>query len=64
MFACICHAVDEHQIHAAVHEGADTLLDVARLTGAGTGCGGCHDRIEDLIEARCGACPRASQRVA
>jgi bacterioferritin-associated ferredoxin len=50
VYACICAAVDEGEVLAAVD--------------AGTGCGGCHDRIEDLIDLRCGACPLAGQRVA
>jgi bacterioferritin-associated ferredoxin len=57
MFACICAAVEEREILAAVDMGADSLYAVSQATHAGTGCGTCHDRIEDLIEARCGACP-------
>jgi bacterioferritin-associated ferredoxin len=64
MYACICAAVDEGEIFAAVDAGADTISAVSQVTRAGTGCGSCHDRIEDLIEIRCGACPLAGQRVA
>ncbi|SOD72843.1 bacterioferritin-associated ferredoxin [Jatrophihabitans sp. GAS493] len=64
MFACICHAVTEDQIGSAVDSGADTIDEVGCLTGAGTGCGTCHDRIEELIELRCGACPLAALQVA
>jgi bacterioferritin-associated ferredoxin len=61
MYACICAAVDEDDIAQAVDSGADSIPAVSRMTQAGTGCGGCHDRIEDLIEARCGVCPLAPQ---
>jgi bacterioferritin-associated ferredoxin len=64
VFACICAAVDEGEVLAAVDAGADTISAVGQLTRAGTGCGSCHDRIEDLIELRCGPCPLAGQRVA
>ncbi len=64
MFACISAAVEEHDILAAVDQRADSIKAVASATRAGTGCGSCHDRIEDLIELRCGVCPLADQEVA
>jgi bacterioferritin-associated ferredoxin len=64
MFTCICHAVTETEIIEAVDNGADTVEAVAEATGASTGCGSCHDRVEDLIELRCGPCPLAQLRVA
>lgn len=64
MFACICHAVTEHEIRTAVDDGAGSVPEVGYATGAGTGCGSCHERIEDLIEERCGVCPLATARVA
>jgi bacterioferritin-associated ferredoxin len=64
MFACICAAVDEAEILAAVDGGAHTVFAVGCATRAGTGCGTCHERIEDLIEERCGACPLVGLQVA
>jgi bacterioferritin-associated ferredoxin len=64
MFTCICHAVTEREIIEVVDSGADTVDAVAYATGASTGCGTCHDRIEELIEERCGACPLVGLRVA
>jgi bacterioferritin-associated ferredoxin len=64
MYACICAAVEERDIHAAVDQGADTVFAVSCATRAGTGCGSCLDRIEDIIEARTGICPRLTQLVA
>lgn len=60
MFACICHAVSDHQIADAVDGGAVTVEQVGAATRAGTSCSVCHDALEDLIDARCGACPLAA----
>ncbi len=64
MYACICAGVDENEIIAAVDNGADNLFAVVQATRAGSGCGSCHDRIETMIELRCGPCPLARQAVA
>ena len=60
MYVCICHAVTDEQIHSAVDAGADTLETVADATRAGTGCGTCHDHVEEILETRCGTCPLAA----
>ncbi|MET0740710.1 MAG: (2Fe-2S)-binding protein [Candidatus Nanopelagicales bacterium] len=60
MFACICHAVTEAAVVEAVDAGADSLEAISEVTFAGAGCGMCHDRIEDIVEERCGACPLAA----
>jgi bacterioferritin-associated ferredoxin len=64
VFACICAAVDESEIIAAVDQGADTVYAVGCVTRAGTGCGSCVDRIQDLVDWRCGTCPLAVAQVA
>ncbi|SDJ36489.1 BFD-like [2Fe-2S] binding domain-containing protein [Frankineae bacterium MT45] len=64
LFACICHAVTEDQIGHAIDSGAGSIEAVGLQTGAGTGCGTCHDRIDELIELRCGSCPLAALQVA
>ncbi len=64
MYACICHAVTDHQVGDAVDAGAVTVEAVGAATLAGTSCGVCHDTLDELIEARCGACPLAGLRVA
>lgn len=64
MFACICAAVDEGEIIAAVDQGADTVYAVGCVTRAGTGCGSCIDRIQDLVDWRCGTCPLTVAQVA
>jgi bacterioferritin-associated ferredoxin len=59
VYACICHAVSDHQVVDAVDAGATTVQEIGDVTKAGTSCGTCHDTLEDLIEARCASCPLA-----
>jgi bacterioferritin-associated ferredoxin len=64
VFVCICHVVTEDELGAAIDDGAHTVAAVSEATKAGASCHSCHDRIEDLIEERCGTCPLANMRVA
>jgi bacterioferritin-associated ferredoxin len=41
MIVCICKAVSDRQIRAAVKGGATRLTDLSRQTGLGTCCGKC-----------------------
>lgn len=52
MYACICHAVPMADVVACVEAGAADEQAVGEATRAGTGCGGCLDRICELISAR------------
>jgi NAD(P)H-nitrite reductase large subunit len=61
VFACICRAVTDDEVCAAIDEGATTVEAVGDATRAGTGCGGCQDYIEDLL---CERCPLAQLQVA
>ncbi len=63
MYACICHAVTEHEVADAVHAGATTVEAIGQRTRAGTSCHTCHDTLDDLIDS-CGACPLARLAVA
>ena len=45
MFACICFAVTDDELDAAIEAGARTEEEVGDACGAGTGCGSCLDRI-------------------
>jgi len=56
LYACICHAVTDDQVVAAVDAGAGSVDAVGEATFAGTGCGGCHPTLEELIQA-CAGCP-------
>jgi bacterioferritin-associated ferredoxin len=60
MIVCLCRAVSDRAIHAAVAAGAASPGEVARACGAGTGCGRCWEQLDRLVaEARCASCPVA-----
>jgi bacterioferritin-associated ferredoxin len=50
MFVCMCRAVTENQILASIRAGASTVEEVSDRTRAGTGCGGCLDTVEMILE--------------
>jgi bacterioferritin-associated ferredoxin len=41
MIVCVCKAVSDRHIRAAVKDGADSLRDLTRDLGVGTCCGKC-----------------------
>jgi bacterioferritin-associated ferredoxin len=41
MIVCVCKAVSDRHIRAAVKDGATRLQEVSRKTGLGTCCGKC-----------------------
>jgi NAD(P)H-nitrite reductase large subunit len=47
---CFCGSVTAGDIKAAVEAGNTTLEAVQEATGASTHCGGCADKVKDLIE--------------
>jgi bacterioferritin-associated ferredoxin len=50
VYACICHAVTDREVVERVHAGADTVDSVADACQAGSGCGTCHEHLEQLID--------------
>lgn len=64
MFACICNAVTDDQVTAAIDAGATSVDAIGQATKAGTTCGCCQDHLEDLIFERCQNCPLAGLRAA
>jgi bacterioferritin-associated ferredoxin len=55
MYICICNAVTDRQIRAAVAAGAASLSDVSMQLGVGAGCGCCREAAEQLIHrSACG----------
>jgi len=49
MYVCICNAVTDKMIRAAVAEGAATLADLNRMTGCSGCCGSCADLAEEVL---------------
>ncbi len=52
VIVCHCFGVSDRRILAEAGLGAGDSHDIARRCGAGTDCGGCTNRIEDLLEIR------------
>ena len=60
MYVCICARVRECDLRTAIKCGARTEESVGDACGAGTGCGSCLDRIDDLIAEAAKADTRAA----
>ena len=48
---CRCHCVEEHEIEALADQGCD-VAEIARRTGATTGCSGCRLQVEAIVASR------------
>lgn len=54
MYVCICARVQECELRAVIRRGAHSDEAVGESCGAGTGCGTCVDRIDELIGEEAG----------
>lgn len=56
MYVCICNAVSDQQVKAAVAAGARSLGELSLQLGVGAGCGCCRDAAQEYIlsAGRCG----------
>ena len=50
MYVCLCRAITDKEICDAVDAGAHSIGEIAETLGAGTGCGGCREYTQDLID--------------
>ncbi len=50
MYVCVCLAVTESEVEAAIARGAHTREAVTRACRAGGDCGACHGMIDLKIE--------------
>jgi bacterioferritin-associated ferredoxin len=64
VFVCQCTAVTDHDVVEAVDDGATNVGDVGYFTGAGTGCGGCHESIQAILDRHRAEAPRVALAVA
>jgi len=51
---CHCKQVSFGDIRRAMVGGARTLEEIQEITGAGTGCGGCIEKVEKILAVACG----------
>jgi bacterioferritin-associated ferredoxin len=49
MYACICRAVTEEDVHSEACRGIRTVRELAATSGAGTDCGSCVKRLTCLL---------------
>lgn len=47
---CQCRSVSDRVVRAEVSGGATTVADVVARCGAGSDCGGCLRRLQQLVE--------------
>jgi bacterioferritin-associated ferredoxin len=50
MFVCMCRSVTEAHIRACISAGASTVEELSERSLAGTGCGGCLETVELILE--------------
>ncbi len=49
MYVCVCLAVTEETVNAAIADGARTSAEVTAACRAGGDCGACHEMIQSMI---------------
>ena len=67
MIVCICRKVCDRTILRVIQSGAESVDDVSDACRAGSGCGACHEQIQELLDDAStsgeGGCPRRAQPV-
>ncbi len=63
MYVCICRAVTEETVKAAIQGGAHSVEAVTGACCAGDDCGSCHQIIEQMIEAHTGQPAKPSRHL-
>ncbi|BDV34799.1 nitrogenase iron-molybdenum cofactor biosynthesis protein NifE [Methylocystis iwaonis] len=61
---CSCNLISVGAIEDAIRDGANDVAAVGKATAAGTGCGGCQERIAALLEAASNASAVAAPQAA
>jgi bacterioferritin-associated ferredoxin len=50
MYVCVCKAVTDKEVRAAIEGGAETVCQVTAACAAGGDCGACKGMIQDMID--------------
>ena len=50
MYVCLCAAVTDRDIQAAIDQGARSVADVTQSSGAGSRCGSCRPTIASMLD--------------
>jgi bacterioferritin-associated ferredoxin len=59
MIVCVCKAVSDRHIRAAVKDGANSLRDLTRELGVGTCCGKCLPEAKTALCTALNSCGSA-----
>ncbi len=52
MYVCVCRAITDTDIEAAIDGGVNDLAQLEEHFGVGTGCGTCRETAQTLINQR------------
>jgi assimilatory nitrate reductase electron transfer subunit len=55
MIVCHCNGVSDRTIRRALRTGCRTRGEIARACGAGRGCGGCREVIDEVMASESSA---------
>ncbi|MCL9759401.1 bacterioferritin-associated ferredoxin [Frankia sp. AiPa1] len=58
MLVCSCFAVSDRTLREVIISGARDVDEIGERCDAGTGCGGCVEEIEDLLDEVAPGCGR------
>jgi bacterioferritin-associated ferredoxin len=50
VLVCLCHPLSDRELDKLVDDGADTVEEIGRRCGAGTGCGACLDELAEAVQ--------------
>ncbi|BFM20302.1 bacterioferritin-associated ferredoxin [Gilvimarinus japonicus] len=50
MYVCLCKGITDHQIEAAVHEGAHSLGKLRKTLGVASQCGKCASLTREILD--------------
>lgn len=50
MYVCICNAVTDHEIAAAVSDGVHSMSELEDRLLVGTCCGKCRDKASECLD--------------
>jgi len=52
MYVCVCRAITDTDIEAAIEGGVSDMAQLEEHFGVGTGCGTCRETAQTLIDQR------------
>lgn len=53
MIICLCEGISDRDVSAAARQGVQTVQELAKICGAGNGCGSCRSDIRKMLDDHC-----------